>query len=100
MFIATTKGVLRRLYALRGTELNIRQQQALIQLAEALGMDKEIRDVERFEFLKKLDDAPFEISNWEAGFIATCMRQTSFSRKQCEVIEGLERKYKARLFAR
>jgi hypothetical protein len=98
MFVATTTGVLQKLYALRGTELNIRQQQALIQLAEALGMDKEIEDLEYFEFLKKLDASSFEVTDWEAKFIESVAKQKSLTIKQHEIIRGLERKYKAKLF--
>ena len=60
-----------------------------------------ICDSERMTFLRALDNADFEVTNWEAEFIAKALKyQTTspaFSDKQREVIDKMWRTYSHQL---
>lgn len=45
------------------------------------------------DYLKELDNADLELTQWEADFIDSCLRRESFSPKQREVIRKLYVKY-------
>jgi len=54
-------------------------------------------DGELSRFLQELDDAPVEVSNWEAQFIESNIDTFQFSPKQREVILKLVDKYTERI---
>lgn len=54
-------------------------------------------DVHRREFISDLDDATFDITNWEAEFLESVLGKDTFSPKQREVIDNLRRKYENKL---
>jgi len=65
-----------------------------------------MNDRERLEFLKALDKADFEVSDWEAQFIESQLRreqeygdfeEISFTPKQRQCIDDLVSKYDQRL---
>ena len=95
--MVTIKGLLRALKKLEGKEMTQVQKKALAEVIEALDMDKELKDLDRLDFLKALDKADFELSDWEARFVASNLTRTYFTFGQIEVIEELMEKYKKRL---
>lgn len=51
-------------------------------------------DTERHEFIARLDAAPFNVTDWEAGFIETCMDwEGDFTPRQRDAIDRLMEKY-------
>lgn len=54
-------------------------------------------DRERLAFLKRLDSAPFEITDWEAQFLDTQLKReemtVTFSPKQRTIIDGMQDRY-------
>ncbi len=49
------------------------------------------------DFLKQLDESDVEVSDWEAGFIESCMTREFFTGAQREKIMGLMTKYGKRI---
>lgn len=54
-------------------------------------------DMDRQEFLRQLDNADFEVSDWEARFIESCLNRTQYTEAQREVIDRLIERYERRL---
>jgi len=52
-----------------------------------------MNDAECRKFLKALDEAAVDVSDWEAGFISSTLDQKTFSEKQRVVIEKMMLKY-------
>lgn len=58
----------------------------------------ELEDRERFEFLQKLDAAPFEVTDWEAQFLESFLKSPRTpTPRQREVIDELRKQYAGRL---
>ena len=51
------------------------------------------------EFLKKLDAAPFDVTDWEAGFLDSMITKEprSFSPKQRDSIDMMRDRYEGKL---
>lgn len=45
------------------------------------------------DYLKELDNATVELTQWEADFVESCLKRKSFSPKQREVVRKLYVKY-------
>lgn len=59
---------------------------------------RDLEDKERFAFLKKLDAAPFEVTDWEAQFIESFLvDKRPFTPRQREVVDDLRKQYGGRL---
>jgi hypothetical protein len=52
---------------------------------------------EAIDFIRRLDAAPFEITDWEARFVETILTKGLFTAKQTEVIDGLRAKYESQM---
>ena len=50
-------------------------------------------DAERERYLRDLDDSDYEVSDWEASFVSSCIGREYFTPKQRQVIESLMEKY-------
>ena len=62
-------------------------------------MKQKDQDAERMEFLKKLDAAPFDVTDWEAGFLDSMITKEprSFSPKQRDSIDMMRDRYEGKL---
>lgn len=56
-------------------------------------MDQSKVDIERAAFLKKLDKADVDVSDWEARFIESCMNKAWFSPAQRNSVDQMIEKY-------
>lgn len=54
-------------------------------------------DLELVKFLKKLDESDVEVTGWEAQFIESNLKATSFTPKQREVVDNLIDRYGSRI---
>jgi len=55
-------------------------------------------DTERLDFLKRLDAAPFEVTDWEAQFIESFLTAPrTLTNRQREAVDELRQKYEGRL---
>ena len=54
-------------------------------------------DATRADFLRRVDSAPFALSEWEVGFLENNIGRVCYSSRQRMVIDELRRKYEARL---
>jgi hypothetical protein len=74
---------------LRGKAVD-KWNQAMVTKPETCGP---LDDLERAEFLKALDKADVDVSDWEAKFIESNLGRSSFSVGQRSVIDSLANKY-------
>lgn len=64
---------------------------------------EEVEDLRRLDFLKRLDDAPFEVTDWEARFLNDLLQRCArlpfprFSEGQRTKIDELSEEYGCRL---
>lgn len=60
-------------------------------------MAMQLTDNERLDFLKRLDAALLEVTDWEATFIESCLKRSSFSPKQQDAIDKMIKNYQAKI---
>lgn len=56
--------------------------------------ESQFSDQERSLFLKALDEATGDLSDWEASFLESNLTRTAFSTKQRESIDTMIEKYR------
>lgn len=49
------------------------------------------------DFLRRLDEADFSVTAWEADFLESCLDRAVLTDKQIEVVERMAEKYEGRL---
>lgn len=53
----------------------------------------QLSDEDCKDILREIDEGDFEVSDWEAGFIESCLDRDFFTEKQKNVILRLDEKY-------
>ena len=43
--------------------------------------------------VRQLDDGDFNVTDWEASFLETCVSQTTYSPRQAEIIREMAKRY-------
>lgn len=66
--------------------------------AEAARQQQQNEDMDRANFLRRLDAAPFDVTDWEAEFIeANILNPGLFTARQREAIDKMRQLYEGRL---
>lgn len=60
-------------------------------------MQAEFADRDYLEYLRALDAAPFEVTDWESRFIESILTRGLHTEKQRRMIDALREKYSGRL---